>query len=226
MALILRYFTEFGSSWGALPKSGWRCCRKKVNVRYLISWRVSCFDLCGDGHWNFFLLSYCIVFPKKHKEIVVNSPCFTVYVRNFPRTRLGPRLPGFRRVQIIRPNRAPQIFRGLVHSGKHFSRFSGHFSRITVHHYTHRRASSLLNSWNWNWKEVMARVPGPAVVSHRAPTFVNLAGFVQILEKFGKSRNLKVAIFQALKSLENNQRYGKVWKLEKSLKTMRLTWKI
>jgi len=72
----------------------------------------------------------------------------------------------------------------------------------------------------------MARVPGPAVVSHRAPTFVNLAGFVQILEKFGKSRNLKVAIFQALKSLENNQRYGKVWKLEKSLKTTRLTWKI
>ena len=24
MALILRYFTEFGSVWGALPKSGWQ----------------------------------------------------------------------------------------------------------------------------------------------------------------------------------------------------------
>jgi len=45
-------------------------------------------------------------------------------------------------------------------------------------------------------------------------------GFVQILEKFGKSWNLKLKFLQALKSLENDQRYGKV------LKTMRLTWKI
>jgi len=29
MALILRYFTEFGSFRGALRKSGWRCRRKK-----------------------------------------------------------------------------------------------------------------------------------------------------------------------------------------------------
>jgi len=41
MALILRYFTEFGSSAGALRKSGWRC-RRKNHVRYLISWWVSC----------------------------------------------------------------------------------------------------------------------------------------------------------------------------------------
>jgi len=33
----------------------------------------------------------------------------------------------------------------------------------------------------------------------------------------------KIEDFQALKSLENDQRYGS---LEKSLKTMRLTWKI
>jgi len=42
MALILRYFTEFGSLMGALRKSGWRCHRKKVYVRYLISWWGSC----------------------------------------------------------------------------------------------------------------------------------------------------------------------------------------
>jgi len=42
MALILRYFTDFGSFRGALRKSGCRCCRKKVPVRYLVSWRVSC----------------------------------------------------------------------------------------------------------------------------------------------------------------------------------------
>jgi len=29
MALILHYFTEFGSFWDALRKSGWRCHRKK-----------------------------------------------------------------------------------------------------------------------------------------------------------------------------------------------------
>jgi len=29
MALILRYFTEFGSFPGALRKSGWRCRGKK-----------------------------------------------------------------------------------------------------------------------------------------------------------------------------------------------------
>jgi len=27
VALILRYFTEFGSFRGALRQSGWRCCR-------------------------------------------------------------------------------------------------------------------------------------------------------------------------------------------------------
>jgi len=42
MALILRYFTEFGSIRGALPKSGWRCRRNKGHVRYLISWWVFC----------------------------------------------------------------------------------------------------------------------------------------------------------------------------------------
>jgi len=42
MAVILRYFTEFGSFRDALLKSGWRCRRKKVHVRYLISWCVSC----------------------------------------------------------------------------------------------------------------------------------------------------------------------------------------
>jgi len=38
MALILRYFAEFGSFWGALRKlkRGWRCRRKKVHVRYLL----------------------------------------------------------------------------------------------------------------------------------------------------------------------------------------------
>jgi len=41
MALILRYFTEFGSFRGAsLRKSGWRCRRRKVHVRF--SWWVSC----------------------------------------------------------------------------------------------------------------------------------------------------------------------------------------
>jgi len=29
IALILRYFTEFGSFRGALRKTGWRCCKKK-----------------------------------------------------------------------------------------------------------------------------------------------------------------------------------------------------
>jgi len=33
MALILRYFTEFGSFRCALHKIGWRCRRKKVHVR-------------------------------------------------------------------------------------------------------------------------------------------------------------------------------------------------
>jgi len=37
LALILRYFTEFGSFRGELRKSGRSCCRKKVHVRYLIS---------------------------------------------------------------------------------------------------------------------------------------------------------------------------------------------
>jgi len=42
IAVILRYFTEFGSFRGALHKSGWRCRRKNLHVRYLISWWVSC----------------------------------------------------------------------------------------------------------------------------------------------------------------------------------------
>jgi len=42
MALILRCFTEFGSFRGALRKIGWRCHHKKVHVRYLICWWVSC----------------------------------------------------------------------------------------------------------------------------------------------------------------------------------------
>jgi len=40
--LILRYFTEFGSFRGTLRKSGWRCRRKNVHVRYLIAWWVYC----------------------------------------------------------------------------------------------------------------------------------------------------------------------------------------
>jgi len=42
MAVILRYFSEFGSFRGSSRKSGWRCRRRKVHVRYLISWRVAC----------------------------------------------------------------------------------------------------------------------------------------------------------------------------------------
>jgi len=42
IALILRYFTEFGSFRGSLRTSGWRCRRKNVHVRYLISRWVSC----------------------------------------------------------------------------------------------------------------------------------------------------------------------------------------
>jgi len=42
MAFILRCFTEFGGFRGALRKSGWRWRRKKVHVRCLISWWVSC----------------------------------------------------------------------------------------------------------------------------------------------------------------------------------------
>ena len=46
MALILLYFTEFGSLRGALRKrSGWRCHRKKVYVSYLVDWSVSCSTL-------------------------------------------------------------------------------------------------------------------------------------------------------------------------------------
>jgi len=40
MAVILRYFIEFGSFSDALRKSGWRCCRKKVYVCYFVSWWV------------------------------------------------------------------------------------------------------------------------------------------------------------------------------------------
>jgi len=37
MALILRYFSEFGSFRDAMRKSGRRRRRKKVHVRYLVS---------------------------------------------------------------------------------------------------------------------------------------------------------------------------------------------
>jgi len=50
MALISRYFTEFGSFRGALRKSGWRCRRKKFT--FAISspdeFHVNLFDR-GDG---------------------------------------------------------------------------------------------------------------------------------------------------------------------------------
>jgi len=44
MTLSLRYFTEFGTFRGAVRRSGWRC-RKKVHVRCLISWWVSCCNM-------------------------------------------------------------------------------------------------------------------------------------------------------------------------------------
>jgi len=50
MALILRYFSEFGSFRDALSKSGWRCRREKVHVRYVIFWRVSC--ICCLQKWS------------------------------------------------------------------------------------------------------------------------------------------------------------------------------
>jgi len=41
--LILRYFTKFGSFQGVLCKSVRALCHhKKVHVRYLITWWVSC----------------------------------------------------------------------------------------------------------------------------------------------------------------------------------------
>ena len=43
MALILRYFTEFGSFRGALRQNGWRYRRKKFTFAISsISWWVSC----------------------------------------------------------------------------------------------------------------------------------------------------------------------------------------
>jgi len=48
MALILHYITEFGSFQGSLSKSDWRCRCKKVHVRYLISWWVSCVQHGGQ----------------------------------------------------------------------------------------------------------------------------------------------------------------------------------
>jgi len=42
MTLILHYFTEFSSFRGALRKSDWRCCRKKLHVCYLVSLWVCC----------------------------------------------------------------------------------------------------------------------------------------------------------------------------------------
>jgi len=47
MALILRYFTKFGSFWSALCKSvRVRCHRKEVHVCCLICWRVSYYNYC------------------------------------------------------------------------------------------------------------------------------------------------------------------------------------
>jgi len=37
-------------------------------------------------------------------------------------------------------------------------------------------------------------------------------GFVQILEKVWKVLEFNVEIFKALKTLENDHRYGKIWK--------------
>jgi len=50
MAVILRHFTKFVSLRDALSKRGWRYRHKKVHVRYLISWWVSCSILfpCND----------------------------------------------------------------------------------------------------------------------------------------------------------------------------------
>jgi len=46
MAIILRHFTKFGSFRGTPHRTGWRCRRKKVHVRYLISWWFSCYNNC------------------------------------------------------------------------------------------------------------------------------------------------------------------------------------
>jgi len=48
IALILRYFTEFGSFRGALRKSGWIRRPKKVHVRCIISWWVSCLEMSAE----------------------------------------------------------------------------------------------------------------------------------------------------------------------------------
>jgi len=45
MALILYYFTEFGSFRGALRKSGWRCRRKKSSRS--LSHLMTSFSCCN-----------------------------------------------------------------------------------------------------------------------------------------------------------------------------------
>jgi len=63
IALILRYFTEFGSVRSAVRKSGWRYRRKKVDVRYLISWWVSCNNFAlglGGGRSIAIFVSVCM----------------------------------------------------------------------------------------------------------------------------------------------------------------------
>jgi len=65
IALILRYFTEFGGFRAALRKIGWRRRRKKVHVRYLISWWVSCNKFrykcyLKTGQWKTGLFSHLI----------------------------------------------------------------------------------------------------------------------------------------------------------------------
>ena len=67
MALILRYFTEIGSFRGVVRKSGWRFRRKKVHVRYFISWWVSrCFSP---------LLLHCGMFRFWRRQSVVFCLC-------------------------------------------------------------------------------------------------------------------------------------------------------
>jgi len=49
MAVILRYFTEFGSFRGALRKRGWKCRRKKSS-RSLSHFLMSFLLRCASGH--------------------------------------------------------------------------------------------------------------------------------------------------------------------------------
>jgi len=72
MAVILRYFTELGSFRGALRKSGWRRRRKKVHVRYLISWWVSCTNWVANT-WNSLPKSVCLLILTRSEQDYINS---------------------------------------------------------------------------------------------------------------------------------------------------------